>query len=259
MQETTNPIVPEVAANNPYLQQELNLSQQIREALENSTEVAEALEALQKAKNTKQRTVEELEKFRENKTELETALSELKRNFGASDSFEDLKKKEEFESKLKAIDESIPLLERKFEHDSVLTREIRDYTFSLIRAIDKALLDLDIQTQLQKDVDVKVNDLLQTFSMYQSAFTRVQTELPAIAKEGRLWKSLKDILPKVEGLGDITGDFFKGAMAAAAGHRSGGLVPAGPGQVKPTVLRQPVQISPMQVDPATIRDNIFRR
>lgn len=259
MEETTNPVVSEVAANNPYLQQELDLSQKIREALESSTDVTAALEALQKARSTKQRNVEELEKFRENKTEIENALLELKRSFGNSDSFEDQKKYEDYEFKLKNFAQTIPLLEKKFEPNSVLSREIEDCVSALIRAIDKTLLDLDIQTQLQRDMDVKVNDLLQNYFMYQSALKRVQTELPAITKEVQIWKNLREILPKVEGLGEITGDFYKGAMLASAGRLSGNQVPGDPGQVGPIALRQPAQTPPRQVDPSTLKDNILKR
>ncbi|MDP3481342.1 MAG: hypothetical protein Q8R88_16355 [Desulfoprunum sp.] len=259
MQETTNPIVPEVAANNPYLQQELDLSQQIREALENSAEVVEAVKKLKESKAEMQRTTEDLEKFRENKTALETEIEDLKSNFGSSDSFADLKKLEECELKLKVTSTAIPLLDKKVNPNITpnLHLKIKRNKEELRHMVERVLEK--IKDERQEEIDAMVGALFQTFSMYSTAMDHAKTEQQVIPADLRDIVRLKYILPKVKGeVADLMDPLEKlapGFLAARALTNKEFTPNGSPGVV---TVRPAQTVVTRQLDPSDLKNIINR-
>jgi DNA repair exonuclease SbcCD ATPase subunit len=199
MNVTTNPFESKVTADNPYLQTGLKLSQQIREALENSSEVVEAVAKLKESKAEWQRITEDLEKFSKNKTALEAEIEDLKNNFGSNDSLADLKQLEECELKLKVINTAIPLLDKKVNPNLTpnLSLKIERYEEDLRHQVERALEK--IKNERQEEIDAMVDALFQTFSMYSTAMERAQTEQQVIPADLRGIVRLKYILPKMKG------------------------------------------------------------
>lgn len=190
----------EDVVNNSYLQQEIDLSQNIIAAIKDSPEIFSAVEVWEKSTSHQQRMSSELEEFREIKNKMEATIADIKHDFGSEDSFADLKKIEECESKLKAVLEVIPLLEQKLDSGSNHVEEIRKDKGAVEHAVRLALNNINIQ--LQEDIDAKVNDLRQTLSMYNAAIERVRTEQKLIPSKLLAWNTLRTILPEIKEFGD---------------------------------------------------------
>lgn len=259
MKTTTNPIVPEVAANNPSLQQELDLSQQIREALESSAEVVEAVKKLKESKAEMQRITEDLEKFRENKTALETEIEDLKSNLGSSDSFADLNKLEECELKLKVINTGIPLLDKKVNPNITpnLHLKIKRNKEDLRGRVEIVLRK--IKDERQEEIDAMVGALFQTFSMYSTAMDRARTELQVIPADLHSSVRLEYILPKVKGeVADLMSPLERlapGFLAARALINKEGTPDGSPGVV---TVRPAQTVVTRQLEPSDLKNIINR-
>jgi len=240
MQKTTTPIKPEVVTN-PHSQQELDLSQLIRAALENSAEVAEAVKTLEESKAKKNRLIEELEKFRENKTTLEAEIEELKINFGSLDSLADLKKLEECKIKLEVVNEAIPLLIKQVDPNVVsnLSIQIQRNKEDLQRVIERELRK--IKTQLQDDINAKTDDLFQTFDMYSKAIARAQTEQQVIPSNLhgciRLIYIRPEVTGKVSELMNPSERLRPGFLVAKSQDNGEGVHGGTPGDIKVKLVR----------------------
>lgn len=188
----------EDAVSNSYLQQENDLVQNIIATIKTSPEIFKKVEIWENSKGHGQRVSSELEQFKKNKVDLKIMIEELKGDFGSEDSLADLKKLEEFELKLKAVEVAIPLLEQKLHPENLFSKQIRrdkeDAESAIAHAVNK------INDQLQEDIDAKVNDLLQTFSMYRAAIERVKTEQTLIPQKLLMGNTLRGILPEIKGL-----------------------------------------------------------
>ncbi len=188
----------EAEESKSYQQQEIDLFQNIITTIETAPEIFRAVDVSERLKGHQQRKNKELKELKEKKNEIEVAIENLKSDFGSEDSFADLKKLEEYEIQRKAVLVAIPLIEEQLSVDSKFSKEVRrkaeDAEYTIQHVLNK------INVQLQENIDAKVNDLLQTFSMYKAAVERVRTEQKLIPSRLLGYKTIKNIIPEVKGL-----------------------------------------------------------
>lgn len=192
----------DVVTNNTSLQQEVDLSQKIFSVLESSIHLEGHVEKWKKLTEKKQRMIVELEEFRKNKQEIETALEDLKRDFGNEDSLSDLEKIEKQEIRLKVLNETIPLLERKLDPSSSFSRDIRYSHEDVYNCVEHELFS--VHQELQREVNEKINNIVDTTLMNRRSIGRATAEQKIMPAE--LWGGsmiLSKVLPNLEKVSDL--------------------------------------------------------
>jgi hypothetical protein len=188
----------DVVVSNIYLQQEVELAQQIIAALADSEELPGAIAIWEKSTEVLARNKKELEGMRARRGEITAEIEAIKGNFGAEDSFSDLKKIEALQSELATIAELEPILDGKLWYESPLNREIRDNAARVTAIVDTEFSK--IRLQLKENLDYKINDLKQTVASYQAATKRASAEQQVMPGKLLSLQSIRKIVPPCEGL-----------------------------------------------------------
>lgn len=178
--------------------EEIGLSEHIIATLEGSEELAAAVLVWEKSIEAHARITRELEEMRTRRGEINAEIEAVKKDFGAENSFEDLRKIEALQSELATIAEVEPLLDRKLWYESPFNREIRDNASRAINIIDSEFRK--IRLQLEENIDHKVNELLQTVATYHAAAVRARSEQKVVPSRLLRLESIRKIVPEVEGL-----------------------------------------------------------
>jgi hypothetical protein len=195
---TTVELPQEVNLTDWYQQEETRVAQMIIKALKGSKALAESAKVWEKSVEDQKRIKREFEEMKIRRGDIAVEIEDLKQNLGAEDSFADLRKIEGLQSELKAIDEVLPGMERRFYNDSAFTRQIRDNKYNAIFLIDAELAK--VNASLKEDIDRRAEDLILTIKAYKSATELARSEQKAIPSALLQLGSIMKIVPKIEGL-----------------------------------------------------------
>ncbi|MBV5305266.1 MAG: hypothetical protein J0652_01090 [Desulfobulbaceae bacterium] len=195
---TTVELPQEVNLTDWYQQEETRVAQMIIKALKGSKALTDAAKVWEKSVEDQKRIKREFEEMKIRRGDMAVEIEDLKRNIGAEDSFADLRKIEGLQSELKAIDEVLPGMERRFYNDSAFTRQIRDNKYNAIFLIDAELAK--VNASLKEDIDRRAEDLILTIKAYKSATELARSEQKAIPSALLQLGSIMKIVPKIEGL-----------------------------------------------------------
>jgi hypothetical protein len=214
MQETTMPqSETESMSELWYQKEEADLTKKIIAALKDSTEVTSAAKAWAKAKEAQTRIKRELTEMENRRGEIAAEIEDLKRNFGAEDSFADLKKIEGFQAELKALNEVMPVMEQRLRFDSPASRELEALEGEAHHWI--ALTLNEISPALKENIDRKVMDLRRAMATYHTVAERVRAEQKVVPAALLRWETIRKIVPEIIELDDLVSGspaFFAGAM-----------------------------------------------
>jgi hypothetical protein len=212
MTETKEPTAINTESN-IYLQQELELAGRISAALQNSTVLAQNITAAVKAVDKKARITGELAQLQNDKIELENKIEILKKNFGDSDSIEDVKNLKKLNTELEAVVEVLPILQKKLNYDSDVNRNIEDTKATARHNLFSTIAPF--KEDLQASIDEKIKDILLTFDMFNKVFDRVRRNQEGIPSNLLSWDMFTRIIPNIDALEKLTDDPVKNMALAA--------------------------------------------
>lgn len=176
--------------------EEIRLADMALAALNESEDVAQAVKVLKEHVERKKRLEQEFKEFEEKKVGLEVKIADLDKNFGEVDAAEDLQKLEDFEIKLKAVTKAIPLVRRRLEHESSLSKDIEDYKQELGHSIHVALHD--VGELWQEDIDRRVDELLECLATYPKAVGRIMAEQTVVDRKYLALSAIRSIRPEIK-------------------------------------------------------------
>lgn len=190
------------------------LTEMVISVLDRDERVLEKVVLLNELVEKKERLRKDLKYLIGKKKWLKAMLVRINKNFGEIDTIKDTERLEEYEIKQIATVKAIRLVQQRLEDTSPLSKDIRDCRAELNDVIDRALWP--VAEQWQKEIDEKVNVLLQRFNVYSTALSRVSREQTFVDKNHLNGRSISNARPNLSCVDKLMANFRGGLPYAGS-------------------------------------------